>query len=234
MGKLVQYESNGALATITMDDGKANVLSVPMLQELNAALDRAEAEQAVVLLTGRGGMFSAGFDLAVFKQGHAAQLAMLKAGAATAERLLSFPAPVVVACSGHAIAMGVFLMLGADVRIGVDNASSKICVNEVQIGMVVPRFAVEMCRQRLTPAHFNRAVITAEPHNAQQAVAAGLLDYIVPAAELLSASRERAEAMSRLVRPAYVATKLRVREVALTALRRAIEKDTEDWAARLE
>lgn len=232
MGKRVKYESNDVVGTIILDDGKANVMSVGMLQEINAALDKAEAEKTVVLLAGREGMFSGGFDLNVFKREKAEQLAMLKAGAETAERLLSFPAPVVVACTGHAIAMGVFLVLAGDVRIGVVNGPSKICVNEVQIGMTVPRFAVEICRQRLTPANFNRAVITAEPYNPQQAVEAGFLDYLVPVAELLSTAREKAVTMSKLVRDAHVATKRRARESTLTALRRAIQADIDDWNTR--
>src|SRR5215212_5979254 len=103
-----------------MDDGKANVMSLPMLQALNGALDRAQADSATVVLTGRSGMFSGGFDLAVFKTDPQALLAMLEAGARMAERVLSFPLPVVAACTGHAIAMGAFLLLSADVRIGVD------------------------------------------------------------------------------------------------------------------
>jgi enoyl-CoA hydratase len=229
MEKLVRYECNDAVSTITLDDGKANALSVQMLEELNSALDRAQADETVVLLTGRPGIFSAGFDLGVFKQGQAAQSSMLTAGAQTAERLLSFPAPIVVACGGHAIAMGVFLLLSADVRIGIAGGQSKICVNEVQIGMTVPRFAIEVCRQRLAPAHFNRAVLTAEPYNPQQSVEAGFLDYLVPAAELLSAAQEKAVAMSKLDRKAHVATKRRLRENTLTALRRAIEADIQEW-----
>lgn len=229
MSGLVRYECSGATSTITMDDGKANVMSVQMLRELNAALDRAEAEKSVVLLTGRDGVFSAGFDLGVFKQGKAALFDMLKAGAETAERLLSFPAPVVVACGGHAIAMGAFLILAADVRIGILEGRSKICVNEVEIGLTVPRFAIEMCRQRLTPAYFNRAVITAEPCDPRQAVEAGFLDVLVHAPELLSAARDKATALSRLDRDALIATKRRAREGVLQALRRAIEADLEDW-----
>jgi enoyl-CoA hydratase len=233
MTSLVQYESDGTVSKLTMDDGKANVLSVRMLDELNAALDRAENEKTIVLLTGRENMFSGGFDLNVFKQGgKSGQLAMLKAGAETAERLLSFPVPVVIACGGHAIAMGAFLLLSSDVRIGIADISSKICVNEVQIGMTLPHFAIEICRQRLAPAHFNRATVTADPYNPQQAVDAGFLDYLVPAAELQKVAREKAIALSKLVRSAHTATKLRVRASALQALRGAIETDIDDWKNR--
>src|SRR5258706_13715503 len=107
----VRYLVDGAVATITMDDGKVNVLSSAMLGEINAALDRAEADADVVVLSGRPGVFSAGFDLPVLRERGEAAGSMLKAGFDLAERLLSFPAPVVIACSGHAIAMGAFLVL---------------------------------------------------------------------------------------------------------------------------
>ena len=232
MSELVSYSRGEAVSTITMDDGKMNVMSPQMLQALNSALDRAQADKTVVLLTGRENMWSAGFDLAVFKQGKERQIEMLRGGAETTERLLSFPAPVVAACGGHAIAMGVFLLLSADVRIGVANGPFKICVNEVQIGMTVPRFAIEVCRQRLTPAHFSRAVLTAEPYDPQKAVEAGFLDYLVSAAQLLTEAGEKANTLAKLVRDSHVATKLRARDNALRALRSAIEADIADWESR--
>jgi enoyl-CoA hydratase len=121
-----------------MDDGNANVMSVQMLQALNAALDRAQTDKAVVVLTGRQGMFSGGFDLAVFKGDPDEQLRMLQAGALLTEGLLSFALPVLAACTGHAIAIGAFLALSTDVRIGVDQGA-RIQVNEVQIGLTLPR-----------------------------------------------------------------------------------------------
>jgi enoyl-CoA hydratase len=224
MTDLVTYALTDAVSTITMDDGKVNCLSPQMLSALNAALDRAEADQAVVLLGGRAGRFSAGFDLAVFKQGGDALANMLRAGALLAERVLSFPTPVVVACSGHAVAMGAFLILCADVRIGAEGPF-KIGLNEVAIGLTVPQYGVEIARQRLAPAHFNRALVTAAMYSPEQAVSAGFLDRVVPAAELSAATREEAAALTRLDMAAHAATKRRARGVALTALRAAIEAD---------
>lgn len=232
MEPLVRYECSEDVSTITLDDGKANVMSVAMLQQLNAALDRAQADNTVVLLVGRTGMFSGGFDLAVFRRSREEQLEMLTAGALTAERLLSFPAPVIAACTGHAIAMGAFLLLACDARVGIAGGSFKICVNEVQIGLTVPRFAIELCRQRLTPASFNRAVITAQPHDPDQAVTAGFLDDTVPAMELMSAARGTALAAVKLVRESYVATKRRARENTVGAMRAAVAADLEEWGKR--
>src|SRR5262245_42615458 len=138
MGTLVTYRLDGRVATITMDDGKVNVLSPGMLAELNGALDRAVEDRAVVLLTGGGRVFSAGFDLKVLGAGGQEALAMIRAGFELAARVLSFPQPVVIACGGHAMAMGVFLLLSGDYRVGAAG-SYKITANEVAIGIPVPR-----------------------------------------------------------------------------------------------
>jgi enoyl-CoA hydratase len=224
MSDIVTYELSDSVSIITMDDGKVNCLSPRMLSDLNAALDRAESDKAVVLLGGREGRFSAGFDLAVFKQGGDALHDMLKAGARLAERVLSFPTPVVIACSGHALAMGAFLMLCADARIGVEGPY-KIGLNEVAIGLTVPHYGIEIARQRLTPSHFNRALITAEIYSPEKAVVAGFLDRAVPAADWPAACREEAAALTRIDMPAHAATKRRARKGALMALRAAIEAD---------
>jgi len=224
MGTLVSYQLEASVATITMDDGKVNALSLPMLTELNAALDRASADRAVVVLTGRDGVFSAGFDLTVLRGGGSDASAMLRAGFELSERLLSFPTPVLIACSGHAVAMGVFLLLSGDYRVGAAGPY-RITANEVAIGLTMPRAAVEICRQRLTPAHFNRAVIIAEVFSPDDAVTAGFLDRVVQAAELQGAASSAAAVLSKLDIDAHAASKLRARDHALRALRAAIEAD---------
>ena len=231
MSALVTYRFKDSIATIVMDDGKVNVMSVQMLSELNGALDRAIADGAVVVLTGRPGVFSAGFDLTILTAGGADAHRMVKMGFELAERLLSFPTPVVIACNGHAVAMGVFLVLAADYRIGADGAH-RIGPNEVAIGITMPFFAIEICRQRLTPAHFNRAVINAEPYSPTDAVAAGFLDRVVPATDLQAEAQRAAAALSKLPMAAHAATKLRAREHTLRAIRAAIEADDAAFRAR--
>lgn len=224
MPDLVTYQYTDSIATITLDDGKVNVLSPQMLAEINAALDRATADRAVVIVTGREGMFSAGFDLRVLTAGGPDALGMLRSGFELAERLLSFPMPAVIACNGHAVAMGVFLLLSGDYRVGVAGPY-KIVANEVAIGLTMPRAAVEICRQRLAPAHFNRAVILAEPYSPEDAVAAGFLDRVAQPAELQEVARAIAVQLGKLNMNAHAASKLRAREQALKAIRAAIEAD---------
>ena len=228
MSDVVTYQFNDSIATITMDDGKVNALSLQMFSELNAAFDRAKADGAVVVFTGREGKFSAGFDLGELGAGGADAATLLRSGFELAERILSFPTPVVIACNGHAIAMGVFLLLSGDYRIGVDGPY-KINANEVALGMTMPRTAVEICRQRLAPAHFNRAIILAEPYSPADAVGAGFLDRVVEASELQNVARNTAAQLATLNMDAHAASKLRARESALKAIHAAIKADDADF-----
>ncbi|HEU5160977.1 MAG TPA: crotonase/enoyl-CoA hydratase family protein [Streptosporangiaceae bacterium] len=221
MNALVSYRFEDSVATITMDDGKVNVLSPAMISELDHALDRATADEAVVVLTSTARAFSAGFDLGVLARGGAETVALVSGGFELAARLLSFPRPVVIACNGHAVAMGVFLLLSGDYRVGAAG-SYKITANEVALGLPMPGPAIEICRQRLAPAHFNRAVLLAEVYSPDDAVAAGFLDRVVPAAELGAAAQGVAAELAKLDMDAHATTKLRVREESLTRIRAAI------------
>ena len=230
MDALVSYRLRDSVATITMDDGKVNALSLAMFTELAAAFDRAAADRAVVVLTGRPGVFSAGFDLPVLRAGGTAAAQLLHAGFELAERMLAFPTPVLIACPGHAVAMGVFLVLSGDYRVGA-SGPYKLTANEVAIGMTMPLAAVEICRQRLTPAAFNRAALLAEVFKPEDAVAAGFLDRLVPPAELAEAAAAAAADLTGLDLDAHAASKLRARHLTLTALRDAIERDDAAYRA---
>lgn len=220
----VSYECDGAIATIVMDDGKVNALSSDLQAEINAALDRAEADRAIVVLTGNEKALSAGFDLAVLSAGGAPFEAMMRGGLELSMRLLSFPAPVVIAASGHAIAMGFFLLLSADYRIGVDRPV-KLVANEVAIGMTMPLAAVELARYRLTPSVFQRMLIVAEPITPSDAVAAGALDDLVAPDDLMDAAREVATRFTTLDIAAHRGTKERVRGEMLAAVRAATDAE---------
>jgi enoyl-CoA hydratase len=232
MNSLVSYRLADGVATITMDDGKLNVLSPDMFAALNGALDCAAADDAPVLLTGRPGAFSAGFDLRVLMGGGRGAYDLVLTGFRLGERILGFPTPVVLACTGHARAMGVFLLLSGDYRLGAVG-DYKLQANEVAIGITMPFFGVEICRQRLAPAHFHRTVINAESYTPEDAVVAGMLDRVVAAADLAATARDTAIALGALDRRAHTATKLRARAPALQAVRTAIEADDAGFRALL-
>jgi enoyl-CoA hydratase len=235
MSQSVTYRSEGPIARIALDDGKVNALSSATLQELHDAFGRAERDKSMVLLSGRPGIFSAGFDLRVLMGSDADAIhAMLKLGAELALRVLTFPLPVVVACTGHAFPMGAFLMLAADIRIGAEGPF-KIGLNEVAIGISVPAFGVELARQRLAPAWLHRTTLTGEMFSPHDAATAGFLDRVVPAEDLQAAAEAAAQSLTRINLEGHVATKRRLRSGAAEAVRRAIDAEIvlDDYRRRI-
>lgn len=224
MSDIVTSQEHGKFILITMDDGKANAVSPALLDGLNHAFDQAEQKKLPVVLTGRAGKFSAGFDLSVMGQGGAAMGRLVAGGAKLAHRMLAFPAPIVIACNGHALAMGGLMLLSADYRIGAEGAF-KIGLNEVAIGMTMPYFGVELARYRLNPPHLGRAVINAEIYTPAGAVEAGYLDKVTTEANLLEEAKQLASGLAALNMGAHHATKLRIREPLLTAVMEGIKKE---------
>lgn len=235
MSSLVSYEVNDAVATIAMDDGKVNALSPAMQAEINAALDQAAqgataGEVKAVVLAGNSKVFSGGFDLSVFSSGDvAATLGMLAGGFELSVRCLTFPVPVIMAATGHAIAMGSFLLLSGDHRVGA--ASARCQANEVKIGMTLPMAAIEIMRMRLAPAAFQRAISMAAVFTGDDAIAGGWVDEVVEADAVLSRAQQVAvEAATTLHAGAHVASKLKARAEALTAIKAGIDGLAKEFA----
>jgi enoyl-CoA hydratase len=217
---LTSYELTDDVATLTMSDGKVNALSPEMLVELRAGLDRAREEAAVVILTGSGTTFSAGFDLRTEGERWPE---MLAAGARLAEQLLSYPLPTVAACNGNALAMAGFLLLSADHRIGAIGPF-RVGLNEVVIGLTVPWFGIEIARHRLSRPYFDRCTVTAPILDPEEAVRAGFLDQLVEPEGLAERARTVAGQLRGLDRTAHAATKLRIRREAIAGVQEGIER----------
>jgi enoyl-CoA hydratase len=132
---------------------------------------------------------------------HAA-LQLVTEGGTLFTRLFGSPVPVVVACTGHAIAGGALLMMGADYRVGALGAF-RIGLIETQIGMVLPRWAIELSRERLSPRHFQQATVAARIYDPTGAVDAGFLDVAVAADDCEGVARAEAERLAAMPRHAY-------------------------------
>ena len=217
-GELVRYALEDGVAVLTMDDGKANVMSQAMLDALSDAFDRAERDRAVVLLSGRPRMFSGGYDLAMFSRSREVITATLRSGGMLAQRILGFSLPVVAACTGHAVAQGAFTLLACDVRIAA-GGPFKIGLNEVAIGLTIPHYGIEIARARLTPSWFNHATLTGTMYGPQEAAAAGFVDRVVEEAHVVEAAREEARKLTKIDLAAHAATKKRVRRHVLETMR---------------
>ena len=209
------------IALIRMDDNKANAINFDMLAALNAALDTAEAEAKAIVLTGREGRFSGGFDLNAFASLGSDVYKLLDAGAELLLRLYGGPLPVVAACTGHAIAMGVFILHACDTRIGTAG-DYKIGANEAITGMNLPIFAMELARDRLHPSHLTRAMVQGFIYTPEGAVEAGYLDMLAQADEVEAKALAVAGQLAQLPAAAYAWNKKAIRKATLDRIRASL------------
>lgn len=199
--KLATVERVGDVAVVRLDDGKMNAFSSDMIAQVNGALDEA-ADAGAVVLTGNAKCFSAGFcikTMSTYPSDPAADL--LGEGGDMLMRLLTLPQPLVMAVTGHAMALGAMVLMTGDLRIGVEAATPKphkIGLNEVHIGLPLPSFALPIARGCISPRHLSRATTLGMLYSPEQAVEVGYLDEVVPGEALEARAIEAATALAAL------------------------------------
>lgn len=228
MTDLVTYRLDDGVATLTLCNGKVNALSPAVIEALNAALDRAEQDRAIVVLTGQPGILSGGYDLKVMTSSPENAMALVASGSRLSRRMLAHPFPIVAACGGHAVAKGAFLLLSSDYRIGVEGPFS-IGLNEVQIGMTMHHAGIELARDRLTKPAFQRSVINGEMFAPQAALQAGFLDQVVAPEQLEATVAAVVQQLKKLNMTAHRNTKLKARKALLETLDQAIDLDLQHF-----
>lgn len=206
----MKYELRDSVAIVHLDDGKANAVSYDLMKFVNECLDRAESEAGAVVLHGREGVLSAGFDLKEMAKGADAAAALVGKGADFFLRLFALPQPLLIACTGHAIAAGGFMLLSADNRIGAAG-DFKIGLNETAIGMTIPVFGRELAKARLATRHVTRAYVQANLYDPDGAVAAGFLDRVLPPDQVLEGAVTEAAALAELPSANYAGNKREIR-----------------------
>ena len=202
----VTLKTEEDVSIIQMDDGKVNVFSPDMIKNFNDVLDQVTTDKGAMLIIGREGMFSAGFDLKVMMSSPENAAAMVKSGFELLMRVFTFPRPVVAACSGHAIALGAFLLCSCDHRIGC-KGDFKIGANELRNNMIVPTPILELAKFRLIKSHKQRALLNAEMYSIEDAVAPGYLDEVTDHDQLFDLALAKAKDLATLAHPQYLQTK---------------------------
>ena len=214
------------VSIITLDDGKVNVFSPTMIDEVSNLLDQVPTDKGSLLIVGREGIFSAGFDLKVLMSGDAEKaVGMLRSGFEMLSRIFSFPRPVVAACSGHAIALGAFLLCSCDYRVGT-KGKFQIGANEVRNNMIVPTPILELAKFKLAKNHKQRALLNGEMYLIEDAVAPGYLDEVVEPDKLIETATIKAKDLATLGHPFYHQTKQLDQEEVIKKINSGIEKIT--------
>jgi enoyl-CoA hydratase len=218
------YTLEDKVATVRMDDGKANALSYAMIDGLLESLERAEKEASAMILTGRPDRFCAGFDLKVMMSSPADAKKLLTRGVDLFMKLYASKVPLIAAATGHALAGGALVLLCCDLRIGAEGAY-RIGLNEVQIGLPVPVLAMELARDRLEETELTKATLLATIYDPPGAKRAGYLDETVAHDALMPRAKELATQLSSLARAPFEATKQRLRQKTIDHIYASLESD---------
>jgi len=199
--------TEGDVSIITLNDGKANVFSPEMSSTVSNLLDQVPGNKGSLVITGRPGIFSAGFDLKIISSGDAdAVAAMVKAGFTLLARIYNFPRPVIAACSGHGVALGAFLLCCADYRLGA-KGQFIVQANETRNNMSIPTPILEISKSRISKTHWYRAILNAEAYPVEKAIEPGYLDEVTEPDNLMIRAMEVANDLATLGHPHYKLTK---------------------------
>ena len=221
-------EQRDSVMILHLDDGKANAFTTGVIAAVIESVHAAEADPEIgaVVLHGRPGRFSGGFDLGVMLGGDMAAIVNLVSdGGEMVRTLYGSSVPVVAACTGHAVAAGALALLGCDVRVGAD-IDAKIGLNEVAIKMVLPDWAFTIVRARLSNRHVQRATANARLTSPRVAVDVGFLDEVVPSDEVLGRAVALATDLAATLDPrAYAGTVHKMRAEVLEVMAAQLSAD---------
>lgn len=213
------YHCEHETAHISLDDGKVNALGSAWIAAINDYLDQAVVDQvSAVIISGRNGVFCAGFDLKELQSEPSAPDKLRRQLIDLVLRIFTFESPIVMACTGHALAAGAALLLAGDRRIGVDGPF-KLGFNEARLGVSISAATVELARYRM-PMPWFESLISGDTFSPQDARTAGFLDHIVDDdAELTREALAAAEALAQVPRRTFLEMRRLARGVTVDVIR---------------
>lgn len=206
---------------VSLDDGRANVVGHNLIDEVTEALNRAQSEAEAVVIAGRDGIFSAGFDLDEIQKGPDNAKRLVDRGAEMFVTMYSHPQPLLAACTGHAIAAGAFMLLSCDTRVGA-LGNYKLGLNETAIGMTFPVFGHELALERLSKRHLTSALVQSHIYDPKGAVDAGFLDEAVDHDDVVDHTIALASQLGELPTDAYAKNKLDIRAGAIQRIKASL------------
>ena len=223
---ITRTRGDDGVATITMDDGKANAFDLEAFDALDAAFDDC-ADDAAIVLAGREGMFSGGLNTKVLAALDLRGLTeLLVRFGQTMHRIWLEPRPVVAAATGHAIAGGTILAMCCDHAVAA-RGPFKWGLTETTIGFPMPSWIIAIARGNVRADRLDDLVLPGALVTPDEAVDCGFADALADPADVLTAAVTRAQALAQLPRGAYAATKRQLRGAASHAAVAAMRPDIE-------
>ncbi len=214
MSLVLAERRDGGVALLTLDRPRANAFSPELVGDLSAAI-RDHGDARAIVLASSQKMFSGGWDLPTIVHFDRPEMTrFLSSYTGLIRQIFAHGAPVIAALGGHAIAGGLILAAAADERIAADGEAT-LGLSEVVLGVPLPRPLFDFFRWLLGDRGAERLAAAGENLPVDRAAALGLVDEIVPAADLLDRALERARTLGERPRAAHAEIKRRAREEAL-------------------
>ena len=212
------------ISIIKLDDGKANAFSYEMLSQVNELLAKVPRDSGALVITGREGLFSGGFDLKTLATGDMEKITkMVHSGYRLLLELFSFDRPIVAAVSGHSIALGLFVTCSADYRIAIDG--KYVCqANEVRNNMDIPTQIMEILKARVNKKYFYSAVYHSDAYSVYDSIEVGYIEEVVPADQFMQRAMEKAKELATVPHPFYANTKKSAQDDVRQKISDAIDK----------
>ena len=212
------------ISIIKLDDGKVNAFSYEMLCQVNELLTKVPRDSGALVITGREGLFSGGFDLKTLATGDMEKITkMVQSGYRLLLELFSFDRPIVAAVSGHSIALGLFVTCSADYRIAIDG--KYVCqANEVRNNMDIPTQIMEIIKARVNKKYFYPAVYHSDAYSVQESIEVGYIDEVVSEDQFMQRVMEKAKELATLPHPFYANTKKTAQDDVRQKIADAIDK----------
>lgn len=224
---MIQTRREGDVAVITLERPPANAIELELVDRLSAALEECRFDdpvRGIVLTATHPRIFSSGLDLKALSDYDRPTLEhFLREYSDLLRTLFAFPKPVVAALNGHAIAGGYLLASTAD-RILVANGTATVGLTELRLAVPIPAPALELLGARLSGPRLEELVLDSTSHLVDKALAMGLVDKIVPPAELVAEAIKLATHLGNVPGHIYEVQKTRLRE---RVLRRAAAAEVE-------
>ena len=230
MTNSIRLHQEGSLSWLTIDDGKANAVSHDIITALDNQIKAAASSPTCrgVVISGRPKFLSAGFDLATMNKDKESATELVEAGGKLMLELYKFPKPLIIASTGHAMAMGAILLFAADYRIGAQG-DYKIGLNESAIGLALPWIAIHLAKEKLNPRYLDRIIGGAEIFSPDEAVELGFYDKVVSHDTLGGTVQREAIRLAELDAEAFTENKKRVRAETVAKLERHLTKNGGFW-----
>jgi enoyl-CoA hydratase/carnithine racemase len=198
MAELVRVEVEDRVATIRLDRPPMNAINSVVQEELRAAARQVTEDESVraVIVYGGEKVFAAGADVKEFAgQDHAFMVRDAARVMSSIDSIARIPKPVIAAVTGYALGGGCELALAADFRISADNA--RFGQPEILLGIIPGMGGTQRLPRLVGPAKAKDLIFTGRFVDAQEALEIGLVDAVVPPADVYGAARAMAEKFAK-------------------------------------